>query len=132
MSLLAGVTEVGMPILVDSDEVSWADLERIADAIDGAKLIVCQVGYRSMREAAGPLSRQNGLIVDLSYLGGHQALEWLVSEFGAHRVVFGTGAPVCDPAGAMGRLMWSGLDLSEIKLVAGGTMRALLGRGGPA
>lgn len=132
MSLLAAVTAAGMPILVDSDEVSWADLERVANAIDGAKLIVCEVGYRRLREAAGPLSRQDGLLVDLSYLGGHQALEWLVTEFGAHRVVFGTGAPGCDPAGAMGRLMWSGLDVSEIKLVAGGTMRALLGRGDAA
>jgi predicted TIM-barrel fold metal-dependent hydrolase len=123
------VAEASVPLLVDADQTTWDDVEAVAAAHPRIQLVVCTVGYRTMRRLAGTLSRTPNVSVDLSYLCAHQALEWLVERVGHSRVLFGTGAPRRDPADAVTRLMWSGLGDAEVRGIGSGNLRRMLATG---
>lgn len=116
-----------LPLLVDADQTSWPAVEALTAACPELDVVVCRVGYRSTRTFAPMLDRRPRVRLDLSYLGGHDALEWAVRRFGADRLVFGTGAPHVDPAGPVARLSWSGLDDATAAAIGWGHGAALLG-----
>jgi hypothetical protein len=70
--------------------------------------------------------------VDLSYLGSHQGLEWLVNRNGANQILFGTGAPFTDGGGAVTRLLLSSLPDAECEAIGHGNLHRLLAAAGPA
>ncbi|WP_147375413.1 amidohydrolase family protein [Jiangella rhizosphaerae] len=120
------LAEAGLPLLVDIDSTSWAAVDRLLFAHPDLVVVVCATGYRAMRPAAGLLDRHVNARLDLSDLSTHEGFEWVCATFGAHRVVFGTGAPLRDPAEAVTRLLWSDLDDEAIAQVAAGNLDALL------
>lgn len=124
--LLAASAEHGLPMLLDTKETDWATVERVAAAHPDLWLILSDVGYRELRRLCGLLSRHPRLLVSTANLSGHLTLEYLVERFGAHRLVFGTGQPVRDPAEAVVRLLWSELDDAAVREIGGDTMRRLL------
>lgn len=132
--VLDAVAEASLPLLVDADQTSWDDIEAVALGHPRLQLVVCTVGYRTMRRIAGVLARTGNVMLDLSYLGAHLALEWLVARFGPERLLFGTGAPRRDPADAVTRLLWSDLDDETVAAIGSGNLHGLIaapGRQGP-
>lgn len=123
------LAEASLPLIVDADQTTWEDVESVAVAHPRLHLVVCTVGYRTMRRIAGTLARTGNVSVDLSYLGAHQALEWLVEKVGHTRVVFGTGTPRRDPADAVTRLLWSGLGDTEVRGIGADNLRRLVPTG---
>lgn len=117
-----------LPVLVETKETGWPELELLAATHPALWLIVSDVGYRELRRLCGLLERHPRLLVCTANLSGHLTLEFLVERFGAHRLVFGTGHPVRDPAEAVVRLLWSELDDAAVREIGGGTMRRLLAR----
>ncbi|WP_084959177.1 amidohydrolase family protein [Thermoactinospora rubra] len=124
--LLEEMAEAGLPLLLDMDQTSWPEIEQVASARPELHVVVCRVGYRKLRELAGVLGRNANVHVDLSYLGSHLGLEWLVERFGTRSVLFGTGMPLRDPADAVTRLLWSELDDEAVRAVGAGSARELL------
>lgn len=120
----------GAPVLVDAGQASWLAIEEVARRHPALALVVTQTGYRTLRAVAGALERHPGVYVDLSYLGSHAGLEWLVTRFGASRILFGSGFPHRDPADAITRLWWSELADDDVAAIAGDTLRRLLDRSG--
>lgn len=129
--LLAHVAEAGLPLLVDSQEASWQEIEAVATRHAQLQVVACSVGYRSLRQIAGVLSRTDNVLVDLSNLSTHLGLEWLAARYGARRLIFGTGLPHRDPADAVTRIRWSELGVEELVAVSSSNLRRLLSaRGG--
>ncbi|GAB3447361.1 amidohydrolase family protein [Actinophytocola sediminis] len=126
--LLDAAAGHGLPVLVELGEAGWSTVERIAAAHPDLWLILSDVGYRELRRLCGLLARHPRVLVCTANLSGHLTLEFLVERFGAHRLVFGTGQPVRDPAEAVVRLLWSELDDAAVRAIGGGTMRRLLAR----
>jgi predicted TIM-barrel fold metal-dependent hydrolase len=124
--LLDAAAEHGLPMLVDKGETDWGTVERVAAAHPELWLLLSDVGYRELRQLCGLLARHPRTLVSTANLSGHRTLEYLVEQFGAHRLVFGTGQPVRDPAEAVFRLLWSELDDAAVRAVGGDTMRGLL------
>ena len=129
-ALMDRLEDHGAPVLIDADQAGWSSIEELAGRHPSLALLITHTGYRTLRALAGALERHEFLHVDLSYLGSHTGLEWLVARFGASRFVFGTGFPHRDPADAVARLMWSELDDGDVDAIAGGNLRRLLGRSG--
>ncbi|WP_219509686.1 amidohydrolase family protein [Nonomuraea ceibae] len=125
-ALLDEMAEAGLPLLLDLDQASWPEIEQVAGARPGLHMVVCRAGYRLLRELAGVLGRHSNVHVDLSYLGSHLGLEWLVDRFGTRSVLFGTGMPVRDPADAVTRLLWSELDDDIVRAVGAESAREIL------
>lgn len=124
--VLDAVAEASFPLLVDADQASWDDIEAVAHEHPRLRLVVCTVGYRTMRRISGVLARTGNVMIDLSYLGTHLAVEWLVERFGPERLLFGTGTPRRDPADAVTRLMWSELDDETVAAIGSGNLRSLI------
>jgi len=112
--------------LLDLEQSSWEEIERVAAAFPALPLVVCNLGYRGLRRFAGVLARQPNVYIDLSYLGSHQAVEWLSERGHAQRLLFGTGAPVIDGGGAVTRLLLADLTVAHQEAIGAGTLRGLL------
>lgn len=126
--LLRALGAGGLPLLVDAEQTSWHDIAWCAAAHPELRLVVCQTGYRALRRIAAVLAGAGNVWIETSTLATHQGLEWLASRFGADRLVFGTGAPVRDPAEAVTRLLLSDVDEAAVRAIGGGTLRRLLAR----
>ena len=126
-ALLDALTAARLPVLIDADQASYAEIEAVAAARPELPVVVCRTGYRALRELAGVFSRTSNVRVDLSYLGSHLGLEWLVERYGAHRVLFGTGWPLRDPADAVTRLLWSELSDADAARVGADNLAELTG-----
>lgn len=130
--LLARLAARRTPLLIDYEQSSWAEIEAVAAAHPDLPVLVCRVGYRSLRAIAGLLERRANAHLDLAYFGTHQGLEWLVARFGPGRVCFGTGMPFTDPGGAVARLCYADLDGTVAAQIGSGNLTRLLAGGGAA
>ncbi|MEV6105502.1 amidohydrolase family protein [Streptomyces sp. NPDC051940] len=112
--------------------VGWDSLgasERRALYADWQELppiVLTGTGYRSLHEVAELLAECEQVYVDTSTLCGHRQVEWVAENFGAHRVLFGTGAPVTDDAGPRFQLDHLELPAADVELIAAGNAERLL------
>jgi len=123
---LGAFAHAGLPLIVDLAQTTWGAIETAARLHPELAVIVCGVGYRSLRRAAGVLDRRPNVYLDLSDLSTHEGLEWLCDRFGPRHLVFGTGAPLRDGGEAVTRLLWSELDAAAVREIGSGTLRGLL------
>lgn len=125
------LAEHGVPVALDVTECGLATAAALASAWPGLKLLLLTPGYRELRRLAELLETAPGVYVETGTLVAAGAVEWLAGRFGAHRLVFGTGAPRWDDAGA--RFLLDHLDLpaDDVAMIAAGSAAALLGERWP-
>lgn len=126
------LADAGTPIVMDIDEVGFASVAAVARMEPRLSLLAVGAGYRELRRCAALLAEHPGVVLETGTLMAAGAVEWLARESGAHRLVFGTGAPLRDDAGPI--LQLAHLDLSEEDTaeIAAGTLLALTRRRLPA
>lgn len=117
----------GLPLFVDLPQTTCEDVDRLASLVPSLPLVLCRVGYRDLRRLLPLLARHPQLRCDLSYLAAHDGVEEVVERFGAERLLFGTGMPVCEPAGALARLVYADLDDGDAEAIGHGNAERLLG-----
>lgn len=120
--MLAALAEAGFPVLVEAFQASWPQVEAVAAAHPELAVVVGGLGYRVLRRAAGVLERRPNVYIGTAHLSTHLGWEWLAGEFGAERLVFGTGAPERDPAEGVTRLLWSELSDDAVAAITAGTV----------
>ncbi|NUR85890.1 MAG: amidohydrolase family protein [Nonomuraea sp.] len=121
-AVLRSLAAAGLPLLVDAPQVDWPTVESVAGAHPGLRIVVGAIGYRMLRQIAGVLDRHANVYLGTADLSSHCGLEWLVSRYGARRIVFGTGQPYRDPAEAVTRLLWSELGDAEVAAIGRGIL----------
>ncbi len=117
-----------MPVLVVESVVNVEQVGALAGAYPELRLLLAGASYRQQRVLRGLLrSFPNVYVV----LGGaycvHGGLEQFAAEFGAARVLFGTGFPRTEAMAAITYLMYSGLSEEEKQLIGSGNLERLLG-----
>jgi len=125
--LLAGLAALPVIALIDLEQTTWEELDRVAGAHPTLPIVACHVGYRGLRRLVGVLARRPNLHLDLSFFSTHQGLEWLVERIGANQILFGTHAPVADGGGAVTRLKLSHLSAAQQAAIGAGNLQRLLG-----
>lgn len=128
--VLDALAAAGLPLFVDAEQTSWDEITACATAHPALRLLVCRPGYRVLRRIAGVLEACDNVWIETSTLATHQGLEWLAGRFGAGRLVFGTAAPLRDPAEAVTRLLLSDVDDDAVRAIGGGNLRGLLAPSG--
>lgn len=101
-------------------------IHRLATEVPELRIVLINTGYRTLRELAELMDVHPEVRVDTATLCGHLFVEWVVRRYGAHRVLFGTGAPVTDDAGPRFQLDHLELSADEVELIAGGNVLELL------
>jgi hypothetical protein len=121
------LAERGIPVAVDAAECGLSVVAALAGAHPELRLLVLSPGYRELRRLGELLETFPGLHVETGTVVTAGGVEWLAGRYGAHRLVFGTGAPRWDDAGA--RFLLDHLDLpaADVAMIAAGSARALIG-----
>jgi len=101
-------------------------IHRLATEVPALRIVLINTGYRTLRELADLMDVHPEVRVDTATLCGHLFVEWVVRRYGAHRVLFGTGAPATDDAGPRFQLDHLELSPDEVELIAGGNLLELL------
>lgn len=116
--LLDALAGARIPLLLELQETTW---EEIADVLAGwpaLPVVVTRTGYRILRYLLPLLRQHPNLHVDTAYLGDNLALEHIVDVYGAERILFGTGTPQVDGAGAVARITMSSLSDEQKQQIA--------------
>ncbi|SEE85506.1 hypothetical protein [Jiangella alba] len=116
----------GIPLALDAGETGLDRVRALVTAVPGLRVLVLSPGYRSLRELAELLDAHPGVSVETGTLVAAGAVEWLARRAGAHRLVFGTGAPVWDDAGPRFQLDHLRLPAADVELIAAGSFDALV------
>ncbi|MEU2494858.1 amidohydrolase family protein [Streptomyces sp. NPDC007883] len=127
LCLTAALSRAGVTVLLAWDAVTATDVDLLAGSRPCLRIVLTGTGYRSLRELAELLDTHDQLHVDTSTLAGHRQVEWFAERYGAHRVLFGTGAPVTDDAGPRHLLDTLDLPDEDTALIAGGNALRFLG-----
>lgn len=131
VTLLEQLRRAGRPVFVDLDQCGWSDVAYLAAELSEVDVVVCSLGYRTLRQAFAVLDRHPRVHLDTSLLAAHQGLERIVLRFGDDRVAFGSGAPLLDAGGAYHRLALATLTDENAATVAARTGSRLLGLPAP-
>jgi hypothetical protein len=127
LGLARELAERHVTVLLSWESSSFAEVSKLATDVPDLDVVLINTGYRALHKLADLLDAHPRLRVDTATLNGHMAVEWLAGRFGAHRVLFGTGAPVTDDAGPRYQLDLLDLPETDIALIAGGNAREVLG-----
>lgn len=121
------LAEHDIPVAIDVTECGLPTVAALAAAQPELKLLLLSPGFRELRRLGELLATYPGVHVETGTLVSAGAVEWLAGRYGPHRLVFGTGAPLWDDAGA--RFLLDHLDLpaADVETIAVGSARALIG-----
>jgi hypothetical protein len=117
----------GTAVAVDASECGLPLVAAIAASVPGLRILLLSPGYRELRRLTELLEAAPGLRVETGTIVSAGAIEWLAGTVGAHRLVFGTGAPIWDAAGPRFQLEHLDLAQHEIELIAHGSWDVLIG-----
>ncbi|TDE08572.1 hypothetical protein [Jiangella asiatica] len=119
----------GIPVALDANECGLERVAALAAQVPALRILVLSPGYRCLRELAELLQSRAGVHVETGTLAGAGAVEWLAGQAGAHRLVFGTGAPLWDDAGPRFQLDHLRLAAHDVELIAAGSFELLCAAG---
>jgi predicted TIM-barrel fold metal-dependent hydrolase len=121
-----------VPVLLDMDNRHWSEarpwtfIERACRTFSALPLVLLREPQANLRTLFPLLDRCPNLVVETSYLQGHETIRLIVERWGAERLVFGTGLPAWDPSMAITGLTYAGLEPEALAAVGGGTLGHLL------
>ncbi len=126
-ALFDALAEHGVPVLVDVAEVDWDALAGVLAAHPGMPVIVLNFYYRCDRFAYPLMEDHPDFHMESNTYGVFEGIEMVCERFGAERLVFGTGLPELEAGGPMALVTYAEISDEEKAMIAGGTMRRLLG-----
>ena len=128
-AFLGPLAEAGFPVLLDAIEATWPEVDAMLTRHPDLKLIVCRANYRQCRWAAPLLEAHTGLSIETSLWLPHGGIEAIVEQYGAGRLVFGTGMPHYAPGGAVSPVTYARIPDEAKRAIAGDTLRGIIRRG---
>jgi len=88
--------------------------------------IVVKANYSSMRIIYPMLRDCPNLHLEISYWTAHRGLEFVCKNFGAGRMVFGTGMPMNNPGAALMMVRYEDISETDRQLIAGKNLTKML------
>lgn len=130
--LLEALEAQAVPVLVAISQTSWDDVAAVLERYRRLPVIVLDTSYRINRTIYPLFARYANLHLETHSYQIPWGIEDVTRRFGAERLVFGTGLPESDGGGPISQVMYSALSDEQRALIAGGTMRRMLGIEQPA
>jgi len=116
-----------VPIFIELSEVLWNELYQLCLTYPDARFVLCELGYRCMRQLVPFLSRFNNIFIETSNFVSHNGIKQICQKFGAERLVFGSGMPNCSSAAAVSLIRYSDITSEEKEKIAYKNLEFLLG-----
>lgn len=126
-SLLRALEGERMPLLVQIDQTSWADLGRLCEAYPRLPLLLQKVVWDQERQLLPLMEAFDNLYIEFSSLQSNDVLERMTGRFGPERLLFGTEVPTKSPGAARALVDYARIGEEDRGLIAGGNLSRLLG-----
>jgi len=125
--LLRLLSERRVPLFVDVSELAIGAAASLCGRYPELPVVLCGVGWGTDRVLEPALERAPNLHIETHAFQGHRAYERMVRQFGAERLVFGTGLPDCSPGAAVMMSLYEDISDEDRAKVAGGNLLRLIG-----
>ena len=125
--LLSVLESMRMPLFVEFSEIGGDVLAYLLAAHPKLPVVVCRIFYGSDRVLFPLLDRHANLYVLTTIDRQYRSLEEYTARFGAARLVFGSCYPGSSMGASVASILMSGLDESEKRQIASGTIEGLQG-----
>lgn len=115
----------GLPLLTPCQRTGEASvIGALAQRYDAATVLV-DARYPHFSDVLAAMRRFDKLHIETSSLGGYRAIELIAAEFGAQRVLFGSGSPAATPRSPLDTILWSDMADEDKVAILGGNARKL-------
>jgi len=104
---------------------------KLAKEYPDAQWVIAHVGgsFASAREVSGVMKDHPNIWAELTLTPvTNGVIEWLASQVGDGRILFGTDAPMRDPRPQLGWVVWADLPLASRRKILGENFRSLLAK----
>ena len=118
--------EMQIPLFLDMDQTDWNTIDEMLLHHPDLILVLTKISYRYTRYFYPLLKKFNRLYLEISFYKNHLGIEYLTKEFGADRLIFGTGMPSFSPGGALGLIYFSSLAAEEREKILFKNIQGLL------
>lgn len=117
-----------IPIFIDRNQfAAWENIYELCQDYPQAKFVLCNTGYNCTRQLVPLMNVCHNLYTDTSTLLMHQSIRDFCSYFGAHRLIFGSGAPIGSMAAAVSLIRYSDITVQDKEQIAYKNIEKLLG-----
>ncbi len=130
---LAILEKYRIPVLLDFetehpyfDTIDWEAVAKICLEYPDLPVVLIQVGLRTNRMFYPLLARYKNLSIDISAYWMYRGIESICKNFGANRILFGTGLPFYNPGLSLAMLSYSNIGARDKGLIAGDNLRRLI------
>lgn len=124
--LLEALQERRIPLFIDVAELSIEQAASLAERYPELPIVLCGVNWGVDRQLEPALEKAPNLHIETHHFQGHRAYERFVRNFGAERLIFGTGLPDCSPGAAVMMSLYEDIPDEARELIAGGNLLRLL------
>jgi predicted TIM-barrel fold metal-dependent hydrolase len=124
--LFTALQEHRIPLFADVSELSIDEAAKLCERYPELPMVLCGIAWGSDRVLEPALERTPNLHVETHAFQGHRAYERIVEQFGAERLIFGTGLPNCSPGAAMMMCLYEDISEQDRAKIAGGNLLRLL------
>ncbi|MHB9038250.1 MAG: amidohydrolase family protein [Armatimonadota bacterium] len=113
---------------VEPDLFDWNAVDALCRSHPKLPVIISKARFGAARRVLYQLLEAYSLLhVETSGLWVNRGIEFITTEFGANRLIFGTRMPVRDPACAVAQVTYAEVSEEDKKLIAGDNLRRLMG-----
>jgi predicted TIM-barrel fold metal-dependent hydrolase len=122
---LRAIAAADLPVIVEVGVSGEATtVARAAEGLD-LTLVLANVSYALLGEAIAVLEQHPGVCLEACRLVTPGVVELLVDHVGAHRLIFGSGAPAWDPAPTLAMIREADIAAADKAAILGGNARRL-------
>lgn len=125
--LAAMLSKNKIPVFIDRCQTDLEHLARFLNTYPDLTVILTDTGYRDMRQLTYLLKAFSNLHIETSTFVTHNGVKLLVEQFGAHRIIFGSGMPKASAAASVSLIRYSDISDEDKEKIAHGNIERLLG-----
>ena len=115
-----------IPLIVDASEISWEQLGAILENHMRLSVILISADWSDAHNVFSYMKKYSNLHIDLSRFQMHYGIEILVEQFGADRILFGSGLPKMSAGAARAFIDYADISHEDKTKIAGGNLARLL------
>ena len=117
-NICASAGDKHLPILLSLSQTDIRELITLLSDFSEVSFIITEIYYRNIRNLLPLLESCKNLFLETSFLKTAGALEFISGNFGAERLVFGTGSPYYDAGSAIAMLLGAEITQNEKEMIA--------------
>ncbi|MEF2247440.1 amidohydrolase family protein [Paenibacillus sp. IITD108] len=126
-ALLTELERAQIPLFIQSDEISFAQLDGILDRHPHLSVLLLGCCWGQERRLFPLMDAYPRLGIDLSSLQSNRIIETLYQRYGAERIFYGSGMPYKSPGAARAMIDYADIPYRAKQLIAGENLSKLLG-----